>query len=85
MASTQDEFADALQNAHMPAELPVYVETEIVGTDGAPHKVRRTLAADYAKRQDCRSSLQIDGDRQARKTWPRLASSSRSPRLPPRC
>ena len=61
MASTQDEFADALRNAHMPAEMPVYVEAEIVGTDGTPHQVRKTLLADYAKRQDCRSSLEIDG------------------------
>jgi AAA domain len=61
MASTQDEFADALRNAHMPAEMPVYVEAEITGTDGASHKVRRTRLADYAKRQDCNSSLEIDG------------------------
>ena len=61
MASTQDEFADALRNAHIPAGMPVYVEAEITGADGKPHKVRRTLVSDYAKRLDCRSMLQIDG------------------------
>jgi AAA domain len=61
MASTQDEFADALRNAHIPAAMPVYVEAEIVGTDGTPHRVKRTLLADYAKRQDCSSALEIDG------------------------
>ena len=61
MASSQDEFADALRNAHMPATQPVYVEAEIFGADGAPHTVRRTLTADYGKRQDCQSTLEIDG------------------------
>ena len=61
MASTQDEFADALRNAHMPAEMPAYVEAEITGADGKPHKVRRNLISDYGKRQDCQSTLQIDG------------------------
>jgi recombinational DNA repair ATPase RecF len=61
MASTQDEFADALRNAHMPAGTPAYVEMGITGADGKPHKIRRTLVSDYAKRHDCRSLLQIDG------------------------
>ena len=60
-ASTQDEFADALRNAHMPVGIPVYVEAEITGTDSKLHKVRRTLISDYAKRQDCQSMLQING------------------------
>ena len=61
MASSQDEFADALRNAHMPAAQPVYVEAEIFGADGASHRVKRTLTADYGKRQDCQSTLEIDG------------------------
>lgn len=61
MASTQDEFADALRNAHMPSDIPVYVEAEIVAADGNTHKLRRTLVSDYAKRQDCQSALEIDG------------------------
>ena len=61
MASTQDEFADALRNAHMPAANPVYVEAEIVAADGSAHTLKRTLVSDYAKRHDCQSTLEIDG------------------------
>ena len=61
MASTQDEFADALRNAHMPAGTPTYVEAEVTAADETVHKIRRTLISDYAKRQHCRSMLQIDG------------------------
>ena len=61
VASTQDEFADALRNAHMPAAMPAYVEAEITCTDGQTYRVRRTLISDYAKRKDCQSALQIDG------------------------
>jgi hypothetical protein len=61
MASTQDEFTDALRNAHMPAAMSVYVQAEIIGADGAPHTLKRTLVSDYAKRQDCQSVLEIDG------------------------
>ena len=61
MASTQDEFADALRNAHMPVDMPAYVEAEITSVDGKPHKVRRALISDYTKRQDCQSTLRIDG------------------------
>ena len=60
-ASTQDEFADALRNAHMPVDMPAYVEAEITSVDGKPHKVRRALISDYTKRQDCQSTLRIDG------------------------
>ena len=61
MASSQDEFADALRNAHIPAEIPVYVEAEIVDASGQPHTVRRMLVSDYGKRDDCRTALVIDG------------------------
>ena len=61
VASTQDEFADALRNAHMPVDMPAYVEAEITSVDGKPHKVRRALISDYTKRQDCQSTLRIDG------------------------
>ena len=61
VASTRDEFADALRNAHVPTSSSTYVEAEIAGADGKPHRVRRTLIADYAKRKDCQSALQIDG------------------------
>ena len=61
MASTRDEFADALRNAHMPDGTPTYVEAEITDADGTPHTIRRTLNSDYAKRGDCQSTLQLNG------------------------
>lgn len=61
MASSQDEFADALRNAHLPQGTPSYVMAEIVGADGKPHTIRRTLKTDYGKKQDCESALEIDG------------------------
>ena len=61
MASTRDEFADALRNAHLPDGTPTYVEAEITDADGTPHTIRRTLNSDYAKRGDCQSALQLNG------------------------
>jgi hypothetical protein len=61
MASGQDEFADALRNAHMAGGMPTYVEAVFVLPDGSSRKVRRTLKADYGKKQDCESALEIDG------------------------
>ena len=60
MASSQDEFVDALRNAHLPPAHQVYVAATIIGLDGASHQVKRVLTADYAKKQDCKSSLEID-------------------------
>ena len=60
MASSQDEFADALRNAHLPPGQQVYIAGTVIGPDGASHHVKRVLTADYAKRQDCKSSLEID-------------------------
>ena len=60
MASSQDEFADALRNAHLPPGQQVYVAATVIGSDGALHQVKRVLTADYAKKQDCKSSLEID-------------------------
>ena len=60
MASSQDEFADALRNAHLPPGQQVYVTATVIGPDGASHQVKRVLTADYAKKQDCKSSLEID-------------------------
>lgn len=61
MASTQDEFADALRNAHMPSADPVFIRANITAPDGSKHSLSRTLTADYAKRQDCQTKLEIDG------------------------
>lgn len=62
MASSQDEFADALRNAHIPAATAVYVEAEIIDASGRTNIVRRSLMSDYSKRDDCRTSLAIDGN-----------------------
>src|SRR5712691_3114819 len=61
LASSQDEFAGALRNAHIPAATPVFVQAEVVTPDGKKHTIKRTLTADYEKREDCRSVLEIDG------------------------
>jgi hypothetical protein len=61
LASSQDEFAGALRNAHIPAGTAVFVRAEVVAPDGKTHTIKRTLTADYAKRDDCRSALEIDG------------------------
>lgn len=61
MASSQDEFADALRNAHLPDGQEVFVAASIIAPDGTEHKIKRILTADYAKRQDCASRLEIDG------------------------
>lgn len=61
MASSQDEFSDALRNAHLPDEEPTFVEAEIESSDGSACTVKRTLTTDYAKRQVCQSTLEING------------------------
>ena len=61
MASSQDEFADCLRNAHLPDGQDVYVAARIMAPDGTPHEIKRVLVADYAKKQDCQSRLEIDG------------------------
>jgi len=61
LASSQDEFAGALCNAHIPDGTSVFVQTEVVGSDGKKHTIRRTLTSDYGKKEDCRTALQIDG------------------------
>jgi hypothetical protein len=60
LASAQDEFTDALRNVHMPKDLPVYVQAAIEA-NGKSYVVKRTLSADYGKKQDCQSTLAIDG------------------------
>jgi recombinational DNA repair ATPase RecF len=37
MASSQDEFADALRNAHLAAEQEVYVAAGIIAADNVAH------------------------------------------------
>lgn len=61
LASTQDEFAGSLRNVHLPPETPVFVSADVEGVDGKAHTVKRTLLSDFGRREDCRSSLEIDG------------------------
>lgn len=61
MASSQDEFADALRNAHLPASTQVFVQATIADSGGAPRIVKRVLKADYSKKQECETVLTIDG------------------------
>jgi chromosome segregation ATPase len=61
MASSQDEFADALRNAHLPASSKPFVQATVISPDGLPRTIRRTLKTDYGKRQDCETILEIDG------------------------
>lgn len=61
MASSQDEFADALRNAHIAEDAEVFVAARVIAANGTAREVKRTLTADYGKRQDCASSLEIDG------------------------
>ena len=61
MASSQDEFADALRNAHLADGQEVSVSARMVAPDGTEHEIKRVLVSDYAKRQDCMSRLEIDG------------------------
>lgn len=60
LSSAKDEFAGTLRNVHLKDSDEVFVELE-VEHQGATHKVRRTLVSDYAKRGDCETKLEIDG------------------------
>lgn len=61
MASSQDEFADALRNAHLPAGIPVSVKATLACSDGCERSVTRILKTDYSKKQDCETILEING------------------------
>jgi hypothetical protein len=61
LASGQDEFADALRNAHLPAGTACFVEATIIDGGGMPHMIRRTLKTDYGKKQDCETKLEVEG------------------------
>ena len=60
-ASSQDEFADALRNAHLPVDTAVFVEATIDIGSGKSTTIRRQLDEDYSKKQNCISTLEIDG------------------------
>jgi hypothetical protein len=60
LASAQDEFAEALRNVHMPKELPVFAQVTL-DAGGQSRTVKRTLSADYGKKESCKTVLEIDG------------------------
>ena len=61
MASTQDEFAGALRNAHLADHEDVYVSIHTTTSGGTDHEIKRVLTSDYTKRQNCTTRLEIDG------------------------
>lgn len=61
VASAVREFADALRNAHLPTGTEVAVRATIESADGACHLVERKLLMDYTGRDECTSTLTIDG------------------------
>ncbi|MCV0386858.1 MAG: AAA family ATPase [Nitrobacter sp.] len=60
MASSQDEFADALRNAHLPAGAQVFVQATIRDSAGAARVLKRVLKTDYSKKQECETVFTID-------------------------
>ncbi len=64
LASTKDEFAEALRNAHIAPTFPVWVEATITCTDGQVRTLTRRLVEDYRKGSaaGCTSHLEIDGN-----------------------
>ena len=60
LSSAKDEFAGTLRNVHLKDSDEVFVELK-VEHQGSTHKVRRTLVSDYAKRGDCETKLEIEG------------------------
>ena len=60
LSSAKDEFAGTLKNVHLQDADEVFVEVEIE-QGSTTHKVRRTLLSDYAKKSDCATKLELDG------------------------
>lgn len=63
LASTKDEFTEALKNAHISPTHDVVVEAWVSCADGKVRKLTRTLVEDYKRgaAAGCVSRLQIDG------------------------
>ena len=62
LASSVDEFADAIRNARLPrGDEDVVVSARVSTGDGSEHELRRILVADYSKKRPCTSRLEIDG------------------------
>lgn len=76
MASAQDEFADALRNAHLATADEVFVAAKIEAPDDAFHEIKRILTADYGKRQDCALDPEA---RDSQGAFPEVRQSHRTP------
>lgn len=63
VASTRDEFTEALKNAHIAPAHDVVVEACVCCADGQVRKLTRTLVEDYKRgaAAGCVSRLEIDG------------------------
>ncbi len=63
LASTKDEFTEALKNAHIAPTHNVVVEASVCCADGQVRKLTRTLIEDYKRgaASGCVSRLEIDG------------------------
>jgi hypothetical protein len=65
LASAKREFAEALRNAHLPAEEQVVISAQIEDASGQVPLVERRLVRDYTGRDPCETELTIDGVRSA--------------------
>lgn len=63
LASTKDEFAEAMRNAHLQPLHPVIVQATVKCPDGQARTFRRTLINDYRRGSaaGCVSTIEIDG------------------------
>jgi hypothetical protein len=68
LASAKREFAEALRNAHLPAEEQVIISAQIEDANGQVYRVERRLVRDYTGRDPCETELTIDGVRTANLT-----------------
>jgi hypothetical protein len=61
LGGDKGEYDDSLRNAYHPDSEEVSVTACIVRPDGAEHLVKRTLDCDYSRKQDCETTLTVDG------------------------
>lgn len=63
LASTKDEFAEALRNVHIAPTQPVFVAATVACLDGQKRTLTRRLVEDYRRGSatGCVSRLEIDG------------------------
>ena len=80
LASAKDEFAGTLRNVHLQDTDEVFVELE-VEHGGSVHKVRRTLLSDYAKKGDCGTRLEVNGNVANEDVFPALGLKLSQPPL----